>query len=178
MAEGTTARPARLDSSAPHIPNARSYGDLVDWGQQPDAIEGASRSSGRLSRPALVQQVAVRERLELDRRDTAFRGGRQPIVVRDRTVILVDDGLATGSTMLAAATAVKGANPKAVVVAVPVAAPETCQSLRSHVDDVVCAATPEPFRAVGLWYRDFAQVDDAEVHTLLESRVRDDFPRS
>jgi predicted phosphoribosyltransferase len=80
--------------------------------------------------------------------------------------------------MLAAVTAVKGANPKAVVVAVPVGAPQTCQALRSHVDDVVCATTPEPFRAVGLWYRDFAQVDDAEVHALLESRVRDDFPRS
>ena len=92
-----------------------------------------------------------------------------PIALEGRTVILVDDGLATGSTMLAAATAVKGANPKSVVVAVPVAAKETCQALRSHVDDVVCAATPEPFRAVGLWYRDFAQVSDAEVHALLDA---------
>jgi predicted phosphoribosyltransferase len=127
---------------------------------------------------AEIEAVTAEERLELERREHRYRDGRSAPDIDGKTVILVDDGLATGSTMLAAATAVRGANPKAVVVAVPVAAPETCQSLRSHVDDVVCAATPEPFRAVGLWYRDFAQVDDAEVHTLLESRVRDDFPRS
>ena len=119
---------------------------------------------------AALEDVVARERAELDRRERLYRGDRPPIPLENKTVILVDDGLATGSTMLAAATAVKGANPKAVVVAVPVAATETCQALRSHVDDVVCAATPEPFRAVGLWYRDFAQVGDAEVHALLETQ--------
>lgn len=119
---------------------------------------------------AALEAVVARERAELDRRERLYRGDRPPIPLENKTVILVDDGLATGSTMLAAATAVKGANPKAVVVAVPVAATETCQALRSHVDDVVCAATPEPFRAVGLWYRDFAQVGDAEVHALLETQ--------
>ena len=117
-----------------------------------------------------LEAVVARERAELDRRERLYRGDRPPIALENKTVILVDDGLATGSTMLAAATAVKGANPRAVVVAVPVAAAETCQALRSHVDDVVCAATPEPFRAVGLWYRDFAQVDDSEVHALLETQ--------
>ena len=119
---------------------------------------------------AALEAVVARERAELDRRERLYRGDRPPVVLENRTVILVDDGLATGSTMLAAVTAVKGANPKAVVVAVPVAAPQTCQTLRSHVDDVVCATTPEPFRAVGLWYRDFAQVSDAEVHALLEAQ--------
>jgi predicted phosphoribosyltransferase len=119
---------------------------------------------------AALEAVVARERAELDRRERLYRGDRPPVALENKTVILVDDGLATGSTMLAAATAVKGANPKAVVVAVPVAATETCQALRSHVDDVVCAATPEPFRAVGLWYRDFAQVGDSEVHTLLETQ--------
>ena len=119
---------------------------------------------------AALEAVVARERAELDRRELLYRGDRPPIALENKTVILVDDGLATGSSMLAAATAVKGANPKAVVVAVPVAARETCQALRSHVDDVVCAATPEPFRAVGLWYRDFAQVDDAEVRALLAAQ--------
>lgn len=119
---------------------------------------------------AALEAVVARERAELARRERLYRGDRPPIALEGKTVILVDDGLATGSTMLAAATAVRGANPKAVVVAVPVAAPETCQALRSHVDDIVCATTPEPFRAVGLWYRDFAQVDDAEVHALLDTQ--------
>ena len=118
---------------------------------------------------AALEAVIARERAELDRRERLYRDDRPPVELANRTVILVDDGLATGSTMLAAATAVKGAGPKAVIVAVPVAAAETCQALRSHVDDIVCAATPEPFRAVGLWYRDFAQVSDAEVHALLDA---------
>lgn len=120
----------------------------------------------------LVEQVAVRERLELDRRDTLYRGSRRPAVVRDRTVILVDDGLATGSTMEAAILALKQRHPARLVVAVPVGARETCERLRRMVDEVVCVATPEPFNAVGLWYEAFSQTTDDEVKQLLAAGVR------
>jgi putative phosphoribosyl transferase len=118
---------------------------------------------------AEIEAIVARERSELDRRETLYRGSRPPVSVENRIAILVDDGLATGSTMLAAATAVKRQDPKSVVVAVPVAAAESCRAFRSEVDDVVCAETPEPFRAVGLWYQDFDQVTDAQVHSLLEA---------
>jgi putative phosphoribosyl transferase len=118
---------------------------------------------------AAIEIVVARERSELARREALYRGERAPLAIEDRTIILVDDGLATGSTMLAAATAVRRQRPKRTVVAVPVAAAETCQSLRSAVDEVICAATPEPFRAVGLWYQDFDQVSDAEVRALLDA---------
>jgi predicted phosphoribosyltransferase len=116
---------------------------------------------------ALVEQVAVRERLELERRDTLYRSGRRPAVVRDRTVILVDDGLATGSTMHAAILALRQQAPARIVVAVPVGARETCEQLRRLADEVVCVSTPEPFRAVGLWYEQFTQTSDEEVIRLL-----------
>ena len=119
--------------------------------------------------PASIETVVARERAELARREATYRGNRPPLAVDDRVVILVDDGLATGSTMLAAARAVKLGHPRQVVVAVPVAAMETCRTMRSEVDDVVCAMTPEPFRAVGLWYDDFSQVSDAEVRALLDA---------
>jgi predicted phosphoribosyltransferase len=115
----------------------------------------------------LIEQVAVRERLELDRRDTLYRGSRRPAVVRDRTVILVDDGLATGSTMEAAILALRHRHPARIVVAVPVGAPETCQRLRRIADDVVCVSMPEPFDAVGLWYEDFTPTTDEELKQLL-----------
>ena len=118
---------------------------------------------------ALVEQVAVRERLELDRRDAAYRGGRRPPVVRDRTIILVDDGLATGSTMQAAITALRPQGPARIVVAAPVGARETCGALRGSADEVVCASMPEPFSAVGLWYEDFSPTTDEEVKRLLAS---------
>jgi putative phosphoribosyl transferase len=116
---------------------------------------------------ALIQQVAVRERLELERRDRLFRGGRKPPLVRDRTVILVDDGLATGSTMEAAITALRQQAPALIVVAVPVGAPDTCDRIRRIADRVVCLQTPEPFNAVGLWYAEFGQTSDEEVTRLL-----------
>jgi erythromycin esterase-like protein/predicted phosphoribosyltransferase len=116
---------------------------------------------------ALVEQVAVRERLELDRRDALYRGDRRPADVRDRTVILVDDGLATGSTMKAAIMALRQQRPARIVVAAPVAAKETCNELRQMVDEVVCVSTPEPFHAVGLWYQEFTQTSDDEVKRLL-----------
>jgi erythromycin esterase-like protein/predicted phosphoribosyltransferase len=116
---------------------------------------------------ALVQEVAVRERLELDRRDRAYRGGRKPPVLRDRTVILVDDGLATGSTMQAATLALRQQAPASIVIAVPVGARDTCDRLSRIADRVVCLETPEPFEAVGLWYQDFRQTGDEEVAQLL-----------
>ena len=121
---------------------------------------------------ALVEQVAVRERLELERRDTLYRGSRRAAIVRDRTVILVDDGLATGSTMEAAILALKQQHPARLVVAVPVGARETCERLRRMADELVCVATPEPFNAVGLWYEAFSQTTDEEVKRLLAAGVR------
>jgi erythromycin esterase-like protein/predicted phosphoribosyltransferase len=116
---------------------------------------------------ALIEQVAVRERLELERRDVLYRGARRPAVVRDRTIILVDDGLATGSTMQAAIVALRQHAPARIVVAVPVGARQTCDHLRRIADDVVCVAMPEPFNAVGLWYEEFSQTTDDEVRRLL-----------
>ena len=117
--------------------------------------------------PRVIDQVAALEEVELKRREAAYRGTRPAPEVRGRTVILVDDGLATGSTMRAAAAALKQQGPARLVVAVPVAAAETCQELRREVGEVVCALTPEPFYAVGLWYHDFSQTTDDEVRALL-----------
>lgn len=116
---------------------------------------------------ALVQQVAVRERLELDRRDQVFRGDRPPLNVRLRTVILIDDGLATGATMEAAIMALRRMKPAAIVVAVPVGAAETCERIGRLADRLVCLVTPVPFNAVGQWYEDFSQTTDEEVIGLL-----------
>jgi predicted phosphoribosyltransferase len=116
---------------------------------------------------ALVQQVAVRERLALERRDALYRSTHRPADVRGRTVLLVDDGLATGSTMQAAILAVQQRVPARIVVAVPVGARETCEHLRRIADEVVCVAMPEPFSAVGAWYEDFSEISDEEVRRLL-----------
>ena len=118
-----------------------------------------------------VRQVAVRERMELDRRNMLYREGRPRPVVQDRTVIVVDDGLATGSSMQAAVLALRQLKPAKIVVAVPVGAPDTCERLRGIADEVVCASTPEPFQAVGLWYRQFAQTSDEEVRRLLAAAI-------
>jgi erythromycin esterase-like protein/predicted phosphoribosyltransferase len=115
----------------------------------------------------LIEQVSVRERLELERRDALYRGSRGRTAVRDRTVVLVDDGLATGSTMEAAILALREQHPARIVVAAPVGARETCDRLRRVADQVVCASTPEPFEAVGLWYEEFSQTSDDEVKRLL-----------
>jgi len=123
---------------------------------------------GGLGIPAyIVDEVAASEQQELMRRERLYRGGRPPPDVRGKTVILVDDGLATGSTMLAAVKALRQQQPARIVVAVPTAAPETCEQLRAVADDVICAITPEPFHAVGLWYEDFSQTTDEEVRDLL-----------
>jgi predicted phosphoribosyltransferase len=114
-----------------------------------------------------IESVAEREQRELERREHVYRGDRPPPNVRGRTVILVDDGLATGGTMLAAVRALRQEQPARIVVAVPIAARETCDLLRQEADEVVCAATPEPFHAVGVWYQDFTQTSDNEVRELL-----------
>jgi putative phosphoribosyl transferase len=119
-----------------------------------------------------IARVAVREQEELQRRERAYRGNRAEPRIRGRTVILVDDGLATGSTMRAAVAALRQRGPAAIVVAVPVAARETCERLGSEADEVVCPVTPDPFVAVGAWYADFSQVSDAEVRELLEREAR------
>lgn len=115
-----------------------------------------------------VNAVAAREFRELERRERTYRGTKPPPAVRGRTVILVDDGLATGATMHAAAAALRGYDPARIVVAVPVGAASSCEEFGDVVDEVVCAETPEPFTAVGQWYDDFSQTTDEEVHHLLE----------
>jgi predicted phosphoribosyltransferase len=114
-----------------------------------------------------IARAAAAEAAELERRERAYRGDRGPVQAAGRTVILVDDGLATGSTMRAAAYAVRAQEPERLVVAVPVAAAQTCAELREEVDEVVCALTPDPFAAVGLWYEDFTPTEDEEVRRLL-----------
>ncbi|MGR4868177.1 phosphoribosyltransferase [Variovorax sp. LARHSF232] len=116
---------------------------------------------------AAIEDVVHAEQIELERRERLYRGNRPPPEVRGRTAILIDDGLATGSTMLVAARALRTQHPARIVVAVPIAAADTCESLRTEADDVICARTPWPFRAVGLWYQDFSQTSDDEVCTLL-----------
>jgi predicted phosphoribosyltransferase len=115
----------------------------------------------------MIEAIVAQEQQELARRERLYRGDRPPPDVRGRTVILVDDGLATGSTMYAAVTALRQQQPARIVVAVPIAAPETCDELREAADDIVCAVTPQPFHAVGLWYEDFSQTTDDEVRDLL-----------
>jgi predicted phosphoribosyltransferase len=114
-----------------------------------------------------IDAVAERELRELERREQAYRGNQPALSVEGRTVIIVDDGLATGSTMRAAVRALGKMNPRSIVVAVPVAARSTCEEFRSEVDEIICLRTPEPFQAVGLWYEDFSQTTDEEVHALL-----------
>jgi predicted phosphoribosyltransferase len=120
----------------------------------------------------VVNFVAKRELQELQRQERLYRGNGPSPAVRDRTVFLIDDGLATGASMRAAVAGLRGQHPSRIVVAVPAAAAETCDVFRSEVDEVVCAMTPEPFYGVSRWYEDFAQVTDEEVRTLLEEANR------
>jgi putative phosphoribosyl transferase len=115
-----------------------------------------------------IQRITASEQAELERRERRYRGARPFPDLRGKTVILVDDGLATGSTMRAAVAALRQEGPSRIIVAVPVASPETCDAFRDLADEVVCDITPEPFRAVGLWYDDFSQTTDDEVQELLE----------
>ena len=123
--------------------------------------------------PAEIERVAAREAREVARREAGFRGGRPFPEVRGRTVIVVDDGLATGSTMRAAVATLQRLAPGRLVVAVPVGAPETVDVLEREADEVVCALTPAVFQAVGVWYDDFAQTGDDEVRELLAAAARE-----
>jgi len=114
-----------------------------------------------------IDAVVAREQPELERREREYRDGRPAVDVQGRTVILVDDGLATGSSMRVAAKALRKESAAEIVVAVPVASPSTCAEFETEVDKIVCATTPEPFWAVGQWYRDFSQTTDEEVRELL-----------
>lgn len=115
----------------------------------------------------VIDWVAQREQVELERRERLYRGTRPLIPLANKTVVLVDDGLATGSTMRAAVTATRLQQPARIVVAVPVGASSTCQELADAADEVICLRSPEPFVAVGRWYRDFTPTSDDEVRTLL-----------
>ena len=146
---------------------------------QPELAMGAIASGGirvlnrevidplRISQKQ-IDEVAAREEAELVRREKLFRADRPALSLSGRTVIIVDDGIATGSTMLAAIRCIRAQKPSRIVMAVPVAPPSTCKKFESEVDDVVCLSTPEPFNAVGEWYDDFAQVEDDEVVALMK----------
>ena len=126
--------------------------DLVNYLRIPDEV---------------IDAVAAREQRELERRARVYRAARPLPDVKDHVVILIDDGLATGSTMRAAAAALRLQKPGRIVVAVPVSSRETCDDFRGEVDEIVCAVTPEHFQGVGLWYEDFSQTSDEEVRELL-----------
>jgi putative phosphoribosyl transferase len=126
--------------------------------------------------PEVIEAVTAKEQKELQRRERMYRDDRPPPQVRGRTAILVDDGLATGSTMRAAVAALRQQQPARIIVAVPVGAAETCAELQAEADEAVCACTPQPFHAVGLWYEDFSQTADEEVHDLLEQAAREQAP--
>jgi putative phosphoribosyl transferase len=120
---------------------------------------------------AAIEQVVLEEQQELQRRERAYRDDRPGPDLSNRIVILIDDGLATGSTMRAAAQAVRAHRPARIIIAVPVGAPQTCAELATVADEVICARTPEAFSAVGQWYLDFDQTEDDEVRQLLQKSI-------
>jgi predicted phosphoribosyltransferase len=117
--------------------------------------------------PDVIDEIAAREQREIDRRGRLYRGTRSLVDIHGREVIIVDDGLATGSTMLAAVRALRHQGAKRIVVAVPVGPPSTCNAIRREADEVICLSSPAPFEAVGAWYEDFTQVSDREVQDAL-----------
>ena len=123
-------------------------------------------------RPDQIDEVARIEQAELERREREYRGERSAPPIANRTVIIIDDGLATGSTMRAAVQAIRQQDPARIVVAVPVGARDTCDELKALADDVVCGRMPVPFSAVGQWYHDFSQTTDDEVRALLSDHAR------
>jgi predicted phosphoribosyltransferase len=137
--------------------------DVVDYLQIPDDV---------------IDQITEQELEELKRREREYRDDHPEPDVKGKTIILIDDGLATGSTIRAAAEALRQQQPARIVVAVPVSAPETCDEYRIGVDEIVCAITPEPFLGVGQWYLDFSQTTDAEVRELLEQARADSTQRA
>jgi len=124
----------------------------------------------------MIDEAARHAQRELRAREREYRGDRPPLEVRGRTVILIDDGLATGSSMRAALAALRQQKPARIVVAVPVGSPTTCAELRLEADEVVCYRTPDPFYAVGLWYGDFTQTGSEEVRDLLERAEQEHSP--
>jgi putative phosphoribosyl transferase len=124
-------------------------------------------------REAAIERVAASERRELARRERLYRGNRPIPNVRDRILLLVDDGIATGATLRAAIASLRPQQPQAIVVAVPVSPPSVCEELQQEADEVVCLLTPTPFNAIGLWYEDFSQTTDSEVRNLLEAANRE-----
>ena len=118
---------------------------------------------------AAIDRVAAIEQREMDRRERDYRGPRPQPEVRGKIVILVDDGLATGSSMRAAVAALRKQEPVRIVVAVPIGAPATCDELAEEADEIVCAETADPFFSVGLWYENFSQTTDEEIRNLLET---------
>ncbi|MEH2289510.1 phosphoribosyltransferase [Nostoc sp.] len=120
----------------------------------------------------VIARVAAQEERELERRERLYRENRPLKDLQGRTVILVDDGLATGATMWAAVITVQKQQPAKIVIAVPVAAPETCQELETEVDEIVCISKPSPFQSVGLWYESFPQTTDEEVRDLLAKATK------
>lgn len=132
---------------------------------QPDVIAGLDVS------PSAVEEATANALQELARREQVYRGSRPHAPVSAKTVILVDDGLATGATMRAAIEALKQQRPERIIIAVPVASREACAELQTKVHEIVCAETPDPFYAVGLWYENFTQLTDGDVRKLLEQAV-------
>jgi putative phosphoribosyl transferase len=147
-------------------------------GQEELAMGAIASGGGRILNRGLIAQlglstlvidrVTAREQREIERREWLYREGRAALVIGQRNVILVDDGLATGATMLAAVRAVQAQKPERVIVAVPVGSREACAELRQYVDEVICTETPDPFYSVSAWYADFSQTSDTEVRALLE----------
>src|SRR5437773_4142064 len=127
----------------------------------PDAVQHLGISED------VIEKVVAKEKAELERREREYRGSRPVPELRGRTVMIVDDGLATGSSMRAAVAALRQKQPARIIVAVPVGAPDTCADLHREADEAVCARQPEPFYAVGAWYQDFSQTTDEEVRALL-----------